>query len=911
MEDRGSLLSFNVPKLIFAPSGGERRTVLVLDRNASMKGEPWMQIQEAIRNLLLRQVQFDVICYNDRSMMVTAESVATLRPTGEPDHLTAYAFDTVRKYLLQNDDQAVDVIFMTNGHNIRTGFMDSITRGALGMVIEMRCFPCVVHCIGLGYPDDDNSMQELTEVGTNRGIYYPYVASASGDTQKEDDGLSEVIEQFMGSVQEVEVSVCGGPFEPLKLKFDPESGQYQGHFWCTVPPVAATKGTLEAVIRVRGTTLLRIPVQMEECDWRYDILRAELGRVAALKEMHTLQQRLDTIRLQQVPQRKQLISERMEVVVPRSNTCDLIVSETFRSVENCQRELERRVAVSSPMLETISPFLQRLLERARQLAVGERDILEQHVCAVSQLNAYELLTETEGDVMGFGVTVQRCMDAPSLDNIVAISTTEISLDAFMKLVPFHKYGRVSVGASGETFNAFLPKYVCEAHLERLLVFLPAICGQFFTRTPDGYDPAQLEGLYSVLGQIAVLANSDLQRQMVEQFARVLLSLHSKFPEMHTHFGASPELLSRLHSLPERFVIDPEAREKSNLTTLNVLYGIVRVMALDGGCTYERMLNQLGLPALLEAEVIRRRVMDRYVEDGCAEAILFADSSRFCSVSGLTEVDCGPDTAWIAWLESDFQGPAPDIQDAPVVPYEPRQYRSVVNLERARENYALYTGGRCPPAVHLSPLGQEAAILLAVFAPSSAAYRSLIEDGCALTDPESAAHREALYQYISRTLEKPREEAWRVSVRKFQAESLAIHLANTVADIRVFAAILHKISPTRTGTLWFALVKACLCESAPTTVPELAPKLHLMVTGLLHGRVVLGHPESTGWHAGPVHAARVRELCAASSPELLSDLERIMRGMLVRHAYRSLNKPNRHGHHIDNPNLELCNTWDTF
>lgn len=987
--DSGLLMSFQVPKAVLGMSTRARKTVVVLDRSGSMSGKPWSQIQEAIRNILLRNLKVDAVTYNHRAMVVAPEDVATLLPDGGTDFATAY--ECLRAYLGTNVDHAVDIVFMTDGqdysHNI-----EPLARQALRGVIGGRRLPCVVHCIGLGHSHDANLLQELSAIGTTKGIYR-YVSAPTGSREGESDGLSAAMEEITGwanSVQRVEVSVCDGPFMPLELNFDSESDQYRGHFWCNALPASATpEGIQEAVIRVRGVNLLRVPLSRQARNWQYDILalRAELSRVSTLKELDALQHRLNTIRQEPVrratrptgPQgriprseirpsffeRKQIISERMEQVeevqnlldkfrqtmvdVARSNTRDSSVRAMFHSLQTeavfqgsgarrRQREMERRVAGSSQMLETISASLQSLLDRTGQLADDERATLEQHVCVISQMNAYDLLTETAGDVMGFAVTVRRqnfsAVDVPALVVVENLSTTELSLEAFMNLVDFHKQrhgvertlgtlsgseeesqGLVIVGTSRETFNAFLPKYVSEAHMERVLLLLPVICGQFFTLTPEGYDRKQLEGLYSVLAQIGALAHSDLQRQMVEQFGRILLALWTKFPTMHSHFASSPELLSRLHNLPERFVVDPQVREKSNLATLNILYGVVRVMALGRDCSYDSMLNQLRLPGVLEAEVIRRVAVSTPTDQASianlksVTRILFADAGHVGSVSGMAEVDCGPDAAWIAWLESDFKGPVPDIQEASVMPYEPRKRRTDSNLGTAREMYALFTGRECPPVVHLSPEGQEAAILLALFAPTNAGYRSLVEAGCALTNPESAADREALYQHICRVLEKPREEVWQASVRAFQTESLVVHLANTVTDVRVFAAILHKVAPTRGGTLWPMLVDACLCDSAPMTVPQLPAKLHVMVTGLLQGRAVLGDEESTGWHAGPVYAARVRELCAARDPTLLADLERIMQDLVVRHVYRLSNIPNRHGHSNLQPNLKLVRAWD--
>ncbi|HLD78554.1 MAG TPA: hypothetical protein VJB16_06005, partial [archaeon] len=203
--------------------------------------------------------------------------------------------------------------------------------------------------------------------------------------------------------------------------------------------------------------------------------------------------------------------------------------------------MDTRMLANKGFLETLDERLAALPQvDAGEMKAEEAAMEETLRDDISQDSLAEILTESREDLLMIGLRVRR--SELSLDQPVCIQvelcTTMVSWSTLETAAQFeiargnssatgtfdpNQVTRLLTGTSHEPINAGLPVYGCEAHYQRVRVWLPVLCGHFFTLSETGFSPKQVLALYAILARLSdsPAASSQRARVFLAQLSRLL------------------------------------------------------------------------------------------------------------------------------------------------------------------------------------------------------------------------------------------------------------------------------------------------------------------------------------------------------------------------------------------------------
>eukprot|EP00762_Andalucia_godoyi_P000379 ANDGO_03081.mRNA.1 hypothetical protein CAOG_05669 len=295
-----------------------------------------------------------------------------------------------------------------------------------------------------------------------------------------------------------------------------------------------------------------------------------------------------------------------------------------------ERLHNKRVARNASQIQEIE---QRVLELPlmdpRTLVFPDHPELDDLCCAVSLSTFREVLTSTDPhdrlNVFGFGLNITVPEHAIESGQIVvnAVSPTILSFQTFMQaltykikidgvvaghggfisadsaesLVP-NPTSEVGFRGGGVHVNAWLPLYVNDTHLARVLGLLPLILGQFFTLDQYGYDRNQVSSLLSVLGVLKLIQNSEKAAFFASELQKICTKLLPRIRELHE------QDINRASLGLGTFFDDPLARLPQWTSQMAWIVGFVQCAKID-------MRGDSSFGFRIVEEIARRWVREKF------------------------------------------------------------------------------------------------------------------------------------------------------------------------------------------------------------------------------------------------------------------------------------------------------------
>eukprot|EP00052_Salpingoeca_macrocollata_P026299 m.243708 g.243708 ORF g.243708 m.243708 type:complete len:1154 (+) comp22552_c0_seq3:1803-5264(+) len=343
-----------------------------------------------------------------------------------------------------------------------------------------------------------------------------------------------------------------------------------------------------------------------------------------------------------------------ESVLARAS--DIRFAGTFSKARR-QRRVDQRAASNIARQTQIDEQL-KALPRCGDLGLSAeaRDFF---FCSLAQTDIQDLMLEDEGDVMGFGLAVQRpeaVVDAPTLIDVFGISGTLLSrttmedavrykfaLDEHIKLA-FTEAPEIVSGRSREPINAWMPLYIHAAHWQRVRLLMEPILGYFVCLDHLAFHKDQFNCFFAIIGRM--LAHLSV-RQFGEREAKLFFAFVRTARAVATDFN----LLEDIRAKVRAFAADPGQRTKDVMSNLLTLLGYVCVLDpadLD-------QLDWTQFTRALAAETVRRAagVVYHARSDG---ALLEVINRLVNGRTGASQDPVNPDQA-VQFLLRDAPAPA--------------------------------------------------------------------------------------------------------------------------------------------------------------------------------------------------------------------------------------------------------------
>lgn len=261
-----------------------------------------------------------------------------------------------------------------------------------------------------------------------------------------------------------------------------------------------------------------------------------------------------------------------------------------------QRNMDQRAVQNSAKLRDLDHKLNTLQAQFDPKQFAQIPV-EEYMCELSCNNVLEMMQDDPKDVMCLCLTVTRpehVIDAPTLIVVNSFSPTFCSRSA-AEMAILHKVGVAGqeaahggflmqgdnnnkeapaaafVGRAREPINAILPLYINESHWKRVEMLMEPLLGYFFTLDPLGYHPAQILGLYTILGHMLhLMEKTERERLILREFRSICVKM---LPKARAQVGfAVHQAHGKPEDLLELFLRDPVMRTKAVLPNLHTLLG---------------------------------------------------------------------------------------------------------------------------------------------------------------------------------------------------------------------------------------------------------------------------------------------------------------------------------------------------
>jgi hypothetical protein len=612
--------------------------IFVIDSSGSMYGTPRDQVLKVIESFAQKGMKFRVINFSSNAIVCSAEELRA-KWFGQGTEFCP-AFSLAKTMVECNPTHNKVFVFLTDGQagddplsngNPRSYYY----RGNQGTTLpELKNFfhkhaaqtktNIVVHCFGLGSAHDLNLLTKISEAGTIPGEYN-YASSKSADeimTQ-----LSAMI-SFASMSREIPIILNGKKYTLTAFL---QENVLSGELWSTQKPTSIEyKGTSLELEYEEGSfeyqlanlrhrlfecvTTSNAITTVEEIQKQLDKFKTmkmkRMERIAKMEPIETLQADVDNIR--------SILTEKTRSSISKNELAAKMKAMSFQGKMGKARHgrtMDQRLQKNQELLLKMEQALEDLpLPSAEETQGLDPDLRDD----IGQATASELMEDSKTDILVMGTRNQR--SPVVIDQPVCIQVeqchTSISLESFQTAVDFKirhsnanatgtfdpsEVTEVISGLGRESINSFLPLYVCETHYQRIRLLLPVILGLFFTLSESGYHPKQLPALFAILARLHRQAKTDRHRFMVDQFKQVCSRLMEDTALMN-ELRVPTEY--RPHTIIERFCQDINSHQKSELPTLDILYGCLLAS--------EKPLPD-NLSPILMAEIVRRhynfRMMD--------------------------------------------------------------------------------------------------------------------------------------------------------------------------------------------------------------------------------------------------------------------------------------------------------------
>jgi hypothetical protein len=892
-------LNLSIPIIDSTPN---KEIVFVCDTSGSMRGTPKVQVLSAVESMEKNGFQFSIINYSHGACTLKSPNVHEQLVRSWYGSVTNFrqAFEEIIKYI-RGAKLDVDFVFLTDGQATDRPMDSSLGHGVNMLQLTQHIQNCnqtiTFHTFGLGSNHDRNLLDIIRESGTTPGVYN-YASTSVGGNEIAEEITTTL--NFASRAKELVVNING---KPHLITFIQEDDQLIGETWLDRIPNSIDIAGGPAMMPIS-----LIPVQ-KPIDRVYQLKRLQ-HRIYSIRsgdECISVQKQLDemkTVRLCRAERQNyvntiSLIQRELDTVrsifvreshVNQSEIAARLHALAFRGQLNKarrQRTMDKRAIQNTEILQHMEDRLKNLHDSyttrdPAESAYGDSkcDLNDD----IGQLSLSDIMNDAPDDLLVMGLEATRneividqpvCMSAQLSTTMLSFSIFETG--ALFKIqnsdqnsttgtFDYSKLSEVMKGTSNETINACLPIYGSPEHYKRASAMLPLICGLFFTLSETGYHPKQIPTLYAILARLNRQITSDRHRVMVtgyRDFCAALLQDEDVLIDLKVPKKYWPT------TIIDRFQTDISSHQKSELPTLDILYGCL--LASDSESSIGTHISS----SILLTEIIRRKFNDQLQSDH-------------------------PDIYYpkaVNMVTSDTQSPIVEIKEDPVVEphfkpptFEPYQSPSKCRIRVEFDFIPTSLEGYSDiPNLQMTPdefnMVYYAAVLQGCMAANNERFRTLIEEGCAILDPLELHTVDKLYQMVWDRHNTKQHQLWKNLVEKQQDTETATCVIHAIDEISVFARTLLELKVTHGQNLWTELVDQMFLEGWEYIV-QYEDKLALMLSGEYNGGKII---ESGVWMAGKHKGSLCRERLQNTHTDLLLKLDE----MVVMHHYRE--KPNNNGH----------------
>eukprot|EP00697_Spironema_sp_BW2_P000585 gnl/Spiro4/10799_TR5750_c0_g1_i1.p1 gnl/Spiro4/10799_TR5750_c0_g1~~gnl/Spiro4/10799_TR5750_c0_g1_i1.p1 ORF type:complete len:1379 (+),score=435.33 gnl/Spiro4/10799_TR5750_c0_g1_i1:72-4208(+) len=255
-----------------------------------------------------------------------------------------------------------------------------------------------------------------------------------------------------------------------------------------------------------------------------------------------------------------------------------------------QRVMDQRVVQNSKFAQNLA---QRLAAQHRTIDLNavraqmERapEASDFYCCTLSFIDVPDALADEQGELLGFGLAVQRpefAIDDPTQLSVHTVSSTIFAKSAIEDAIKhsievrtdahahggFGRMNELGVALRGrgrEPINAWLPLYVHPQHWSRVKILLPSILGFFCTLDPLGFAASQYNVLPMILGivvgRLGPEPPGERELHLTVSLARTCRAVLLECNQ-----------LENAVTLSRAFAASPAGRTKDKLSNLFVLVG---------------------------------------------------------------------------------------------------------------------------------------------------------------------------------------------------------------------------------------------------------------------------------------------------------------------------------------------------
>lgn len=914
------------------------KVVLVCDTSGSMGGHPREQVLKTVDEL--DGYDFEIINYSSRSMLLSKRSdlIKTWQNGGTQFRR---AFETMIKYAKENSDCNVVFVFLTDG-KAQDDPEDKCASSWAMLHEESNCTlsvlrtelrrlhnDVVVHCFGLGLEHDQAFLDKLRKAGNKEGVYV-YASRKS----------SEISEELLSTVMFATRNV------KLPLNIDGKHTMVDGYIegssitfqlsWPNIPD-KITQGSSSCTPKVEKNDLMHGLADIS-------------NRVYAIKENDSLQLIELQKRLNELKGTKMKLWERVGIMekidslqkdmdhmlsVFSQNTKGSMNSDEFSarlrslaflgrmSKARMNRTMDQRAELNRHFLQNVEKNLSCIPTPSSM----ELDaISEEYKCDISHITLVEMLSDTDynTDIMGNGLVFFRdevAVDQPSTVHVKQ-GPTLLCFNTFADAAlyqlnqgnvnstgTFDKTQITSVcsGVSGEPINGFLPIYGSETHYKRVRVLLPIVLGLTFTLSETGYHPKQVPALFAILARLYRQANSERNKFIVAHFKQLcehILIDGELMKSLHV-----PKLYQPMH-IVDRFCTDVESHQKSELPTMDILYGCM--LASNGNSL------AVNFDEILLLEVFRRYFNHKMsVEKGGRDHFYNTIQTFLFGEDYSKSEPILKNTPELTKKDGSFHFVKPEFEDYVPLPLVDRVVKpewldkigvsmdpevfmkdnDVIGLTITKERYIqlLYF-----------------CVVYGMYNCANDKYRETVDQKLFVMDPSDTESVNKFLNHVYEQYDAKRRENWSKSCEKRELEVTAEYIVFNLDRVDHFLHFVKDL--TRGSKIWSVLVTLMFPDNKDyDRIPLYDKKLAIMITSKYNGNVVF---EGGPWMAGKHYAELIREKWKGTNFEqILQELD----SSSIVHLYRMSDKPNRHGHcnsnplwkaKPDDPNVKfLISMWD--
>lgn len=921
----------------------------VLDRSGSMAGTPW----SIIKNTFKEMPPSMAILYNHKASLVPTKDLDQYQADG----MTYFneAFKCIQQLILK-ESAPLSFVFMTDGQDTSNSPLQLGNRFIQLEDLKKKGKKFVFHTIGFSEDHDRKFLERIKSVGSTEGTFqYAKTAMELKEQLK-------ILTSYLEDTQWVTVNIEYPNGQSMEFNLETNSNRMLEF---VIPkdrkPVVITcnsRKTCDIKLYPKNKyallyELMELPISsFEEANAVLNQLK-ELNRRWPNQEMETvalLQDKLDkayqVLRDQTLGalETQNLLSHVSGNVQFKKTRRERLMNR--RTIQNkdillVEQKLEKHYATLGKVfpneVKDISCFIS--LETLDNVLLNKEEVdLSYQNNGAGLMQKETIIFNSKYDLMGRLVSFARLeciIDAPTLIRITRMSSSYVTKTAFEEAIrmksaqleqaPWQTMGGFTSEENSpledmgrQKNNAWLPIYGCPEHFERVRITLKPILGWLFTLDPMGFTELQYLGLYSILGQMALL----YQRQPLEANLLILKDFTLLCRGLLPDAGMAVKQLFKLnttvpdehqHDLCQTFVNHPEYRQSEYTQSLFTYLGWAIASENKSVELQKRLTEEIFRKVC--SLIYKSRNQETLFE--LAQRLVFPkvqEDSQSACIEDNNEMDRQFDKA-MKWYETHIDNPQTRALKAKETVQLFKQSISVNGISTKIKRKRVLGSDEVIKLVQQHPMKQALdQVMLYHFKGTHCQELDLVKQTNLTVYGLLAAKHDQIVKLEPNPLDhgtlylKPLKNEIDLRDAKSDKDLEQLEQTNLLAKLALkgslsrFLSICLSECPTRGGMFFQALFDQL--NSKEEDFSNILTKLYY----LLSGHYSKGNRAYTYLSDGMAHNGTPREKLIVKNTLLPDEYQAFCDKMSALgtcgHVYRESDKPNRHGYHRSHPNPKL-------